>query len=289
MREEQDILNKIEAEISTFTRAHKKVASYILMNPMQVAFSTVDQIAHAIGVSTTTVVRFTMTIGYTGFAEFQKKLRNVMQDRTQPASRLESNYMSGGGKQDHLTKAVQMQLNNIEELVQKVNLADVNKAADIILHARKNFIFGTRSGNCVAYYLEHNLNRIVYNVIQLAGASGSLPEYLMQIDTKDVLIVTSMPRYVKEAVTIGRIAKERGAQLIVISDGVLSPLYGLADIFFGVPHKSNDFHNAMTPSIFLCELIIDAITYRNKEKLETNLHMAEEFMHRLNRDTFCKG
>ena len=67
-----DILSKISEEFHTFTHSQKTVANYVVENTNTLAFSTLDDFALQIGVSTTTVIRFARALGYNGYSGYAK-------------------------------------------------------------------------------------------------------------------------------------------------------------------------------------------------------------------------
>ena len=72
---QNDLLKKIETLIPNMTSAQKKVADLILSDSFGAAFSTIDKLAHASGVSTASVIRLANAVGYNTFSEFQEDLK----------------------------------------------------------------------------------------------------------------------------------------------------------------------------------------------------------------------
>ncbi|UOQ91907.1 hypothetical protein MUO14_15475 [Halobacillus shinanisalinarum] len=91
-----NLLVNLKERISELTITQRKVADYILQNPSEVAFLTVDQLARKVGTSTTTIMRLTFTLGYTGYSQFQKGLQAILRNRTAPHTRLETNLKDMG-------------------------------------------------------------------------------------------------------------------------------------------------------------------------------------------------
>ena len=283
-----DILQHLEHASESLTRSQKKVANYIICNPVKAAFATIEEIADTIGVSTTTVVRLAISLGYSGFADFQKALEEIVQTRSQPFIRFEANYENRNSDEGEqlLSDIINLNMQNIEETIRNLNRDKLFKAIDSIENAKRVFVYGTRSGAGIANYLEHNINRILQNVNPLSDLNGRLPDNIMKISQGDTLIAIAMPRYVEEVILVTKIAKERGATVIGFTDGYWSPLIETADISFLVPCKSNDFHNAMTSTMFLSEVLISILAYKNSNKVKNNLFEVENIMKQLNRKTF---
>ena len=67
------------------TKTQKIIAEYILDNASDACFMTSTEIALKLGVSESSVIRFSRTIGFSGFIDFQKALRKDYQDKVSPA------------------------------------------------------------------------------------------------------------------------------------------------------------------------------------------------------------
>ena len=65
----------IAHRFDTYTKSHRAVAGFISENYDESAFMTLEQLAAAAGVSTTTVVRFAKDLGFPGYSEMQNALR----------------------------------------------------------------------------------------------------------------------------------------------------------------------------------------------------------------------
>jgi len=86
---------QLKSKVSELTESQRKVADYIIKNPVDVAFLTVEQLAGLVGTSTTTIMRLTFKIGYSGYSEFQKGLQEILRNRADPNTRLEANLKDG--------------------------------------------------------------------------------------------------------------------------------------------------------------------------------------------------
>jgi DNA-binding MurR/RpiR family transcriptional regulator len=66
---------KIREYYEHLSRSYRKVADYIMSNYYEVSFLTAAQLAYAVGVDTTTVVRFSQRLGYNGYPELLHDIR----------------------------------------------------------------------------------------------------------------------------------------------------------------------------------------------------------------------
>jgi DNA-binding MurR/RpiR family transcriptional regulator len=66
---------KIREYYDHLSRSYRKVADYIMSNYYEVSFMTAAQLAYAVGVDTTTVVRFSQRLGYNGYPDLLNDIR----------------------------------------------------------------------------------------------------------------------------------------------------------------------------------------------------------------------
>ena len=74
MAEKDDFLSRINEHFSHLSKGQKLIASYVIDHYDLAVFMTAAEIAEAVGVSESTVVRFAVSVGYSGFPEFTRAL-----------------------------------------------------------------------------------------------------------------------------------------------------------------------------------------------------------------------
>jgi len=70
-------LNIIEEKIkkTVLTKTEKKIADYFLENMNNLCLKTATDLASAIKVSDTSIIRFIRMLGFAGYSEFHKKMK----------------------------------------------------------------------------------------------------------------------------------------------------------------------------------------------------------------------
>ena len=76
------------------TKTQKIIAEYVLDNASEACFMTSTEIALKLGVSESSVIRFSRTIGFDGFMDFQKALRKDYQNMQRNYVFLEEDVLS---------------------------------------------------------------------------------------------------------------------------------------------------------------------------------------------------
>jgi len=270
----KNVLQVLEAGLGELTEAQKKVADYILKNPTDAAFLTLDQIAGIVQTSTATVMRFAFQLGYSGYSEFQKDLQELLRNRVAPSIRLETNVKFG--KADNLLfSCAEMQINNVKATVEYLSEELVTQVVDLLFAARNIYVVGLRLSHSVAHYLSQGLGRIMGNSELLVPDSDRLANRLLQLSADDVVILVSFPRYARRVVEIAQVVKKRAAKVIAITDGYHSPLAAHANIVLPCAFSSLGFHDSMLGAMFLADFLITAVALKDPDQTKKRLESME--------------
>ena len=84
-----DLMNRINRSYSKLSKGQKMLANYISDNYDKAVFLTASKLGSIVGVSESTVVRFSMVLGYKGYPEFQKALEEMVRNKLNSIQRME--------------------------------------------------------------------------------------------------------------------------------------------------------------------------------------------------------
>ena len=192
-----ELLNVIESRMDSFTKSRRKIAVFIKENLDKAAFYTAAAMSNGIGVSESTIVRFAMELGYEGYPEMQKAIRELIKNKLTAAQRLEvaSDRMD---EKNLLRSVLAADSRNIKETLGMINNEDFDNAVDLILAAKTIYILGVRSSSALAGFMGFYFNLIFDNVRLVNTTSASeIFEQMINVSTEDVVIGISFPRYSK--------------------------------------------------------------------------------------------
>ncbi|RXT03925.1 MurR/RpiR family transcriptional regulator [Ammoniphilus sp. CFH 90114] len=260
----------LKNKISELTASQRRVADYIIQNPMDVAFLTVDQLAGLVGTSTTTIMRLTFSLGYSGYAEFQKGLQELLRNRAAPQTRLEAN-IKDLNKSDLWLRCAETQINNIHMTVEMISSETLDKTVDMIASASRIYCTSVRSGLPVGQYLTHGLNRLLGNCDLIIADQADWIDEVISLTSSDIVIAISFPRYAKRIVDFVSIAKEKEAKVISITDSFSSPLVKYSDVILPCTSRSLSFHNSTIASMFVVDYLISALAINYSDRTKHRL------------------
>lgn len=120
-RNYDDLMNKIQNNLSTFSKGQRLIAKYIIEHYDKAAFLTASKLGSTVGVSESTVVRFATELGYAGYPQLQKALQEMIRNKLTAVQRMEvtSDRM---GDQDILRSVLSSDIDKIRRRWMKFDL-----------------------------------------------------------------------------------------------------------------------------------------------------------------------
>ena len=76
--EAQDLMAIIHTKFPKLSKGQKLISEYILKNYDKAAFMTAAKLGSSVGVSESTVVRFAIELGFSGYPSLQKSLQELI-------------------------------------------------------------------------------------------------------------------------------------------------------------------------------------------------------------------
>lgn len=224
MAENSDILTKINDSYSRLSKGQKLIATFVTDHYDMAVFMTAAEIAKAVGVSESTVVRFAVCVGYDGFPEFSKALEIWYKSKMNTISMMGDKY-GKASQSDLLNSVLRSDMEKMEDTIANLDVEAFEMAVDIILNARKVYVVGLRTCEPLADFLHFYLNMIRPDVYILKTTSASeMFEQMIRIGEEDCIIGISFPRYSMRTLKAMEFANDRNAKVITITDSIHSPM-----------------------------------------------------------------
>ncbi len=269
-----NIKNKIDFYYDSLSKGQKKIASYIKTNYEKSAFMTAAELGNAVGVSESTVVRFAAQIGFEGYPELQKNLREMLKSRLTSVQRMETARKSDGVS--YIDYALTADADMIKKTLEKVSREAFSGSVEAINSARKIYILGVRSAASIAGFAALYMG-FLYDVVLIDTSSTSeMFEQMLRIDGNDLLIAFSFPRYSSRTVNAIKFARSRGAKIISITDSEMSPIASLATYLLLAESSMVSFVDSLTAPLSLVTALIAASADRKQDEIHNKLEELEK-------------
>ena len=214
----------IAAQEASFSKGQRRIAQYVVEHYDEAAFMTAQRLGEVVGVSESTVVRFAAELGLDGYPELQKAVQEMLRSRLNTLQRIEVSRMRMT-ESEVPDRVMAYDIANVRQTLEELPREVFEAATEALAGAKTVYIFGAGSCRALAGFLAHYLRLLLKNV-HLISASGEAEifEELLRIGEKDALIGVSFPRYSTRAVKTLHFARDRGAQVIAVTDSQLSPV-----------------------------------------------------------------
>lgn len=268
------VIEKIKLSYPTLKGAKKKFFEFVIANPETAAFMNIEIIASESGVSASTITRASTEIGLRGFPELQEQLRQELKRQFAPRQRFEQMHLSSNDS--CAIESIKKDLYNINLMMENLPLDQMQKVSDSIINARKVFVTAFRSSYCMGFAFAHFLSYMRDNVFLVTAKENRIPEQLLDVTDKDVLVAISFPRYSKLTSSIQHYVKDKGSKTIAITDSSLSPISLEADFSFHLPYESSSFFISFAPTLVFINSLITRTSLNSKKDLPERLEMINQ-------------
>jgi len=265
------LLRTIEDMTPHFSKGQKKIAAYIFENYDKAAFMTASKLGREVGVSESTVVRFAAEVGFEGYPQFQRSLKELIKRNLNAVQRVRvTDEQIGEG--DVLSKVLNMDIDTVKKTDQAIDIKDFNEAVDRILDAKRIYVMGMRGAYSLSSFINYYFNMLFDNVTLVRGDSNAdVFEQIIRIGEGDVILGISFPRYSKKTVRALQYAKDRGATVISITDSEKSPIAALANVVLYAKSEMISFVDSLVAPMSLINALIVTLGQRRHEQLYETL------------------
>jgi DNA-binding MurR/RpiR family transcriptional regulator len=251
----------IQARLGECSPAERRVGRALLAAYPSAALETIAALAERAGVSGPTVLRFVVRLGFRGYPEFQKAMRDELDERnTSPLSAYAAGVPVQGGP---VERAQQMLPKAVEATLAELPAAEVEAAVRLLADTRlRVFAHGGRFSALLAQYL-------VLHLIQVRGNSRMLPSgpveragVLADLGRRDLLVLFDYRRYEQPTLELAQAAKSRETKIVLVTDRWLSPIASIADVVLPTRVDSPSPYDSFVPSLAVLEALIDGVITR---------------------------
>ncbi len=265
------LMRTIEEMMPHFSKGQKKIAAYIFENYDKAAFMTANKLGREVGVSESTVVRFAAALGFEGYPQFQRSLKELIKRNLNAVQRVRvTDEQIGGG--DVLSKVLNMDIDTVKRTDQAIDIKDFNQAVDYILDAKRIYVMGMRGAYSLSSFINYYFNMLFDNVTLVRGDSNAdVFEQIIRIGEGDVILGISFPRYSKKTVRALQYAKDQGACVISITDSPKSPIAGLSDVVLYAKSEMISFVDSLVAPMSLINALLVTLGQRRHEQLYNTL------------------
>lgn len=271
-----DILTVLQENSPSFSKGQRRIAQYIVESYDKAAFMTANRLAKTAGVSESTVVRFAVELGYDGYPSMQKAMQEMVLNRLTSVQRIEV-ANDRIGDRDVLSLVIREDIEKLRRTDETLDRSQFNAAVDAILNARRIYILGVRSVAPLANFFGYYLNYMFPNVHIVTGLGASeMFENIVGINSQDVLIAFSFPRYSVSTTKGAQYCRTTGASVIGITDSSRSPLGSVCDYVLTAKSDMVSLVDSLVAPLSVVNALLVELASKREKELHATLESLEE-------------
>jgi DNA-binding MurR/RpiR family transcriptional regulator len=256
----------IQKQADRLTPSEQRLVTAVLAQPRQSALATVTDLAREAGVHEATVSRLARKLGYTGYAAFRSALQTEFLPTEETATRLQRS-LQAAAQSGVLATLVAEETAALSNLVSHIEEAQVGKAAELLIGARRLYIFGRGNAEALALMMAKRFRRFGRDVYLLTGDARSLAEGALGMGVGDVLLVYALRRAPRPYTALVEHARAAGATVVAISDTLGPMLVPAPDMVLAAPRSSDvDSFQTLTVPMAISNAIVLAAGAREETK-----------------------
>lgn len=244
-----------------FTKSEFKIHQYIFSNPEKVIYHSLTELSEACGVAEATVLRFFRKLGYKGFQDFKLLFAQEQTSETLP----DNNSSYKEKVKSNMIQALENTYEVIDEKELESSIIAISNSVDVV-------IFGIGASGIAALDMQNRLMRIGKNVQVIIDSHFQLMR-ATTLNSNSVVIAISLTGGTKDIVDSVKIASEKGAKIIAMTNYVKSPLTKFANHILLGSAKEHPLDSGSLVSkisqLYLIDLICTGLSLSQIERAQT--------------------
>ena len=235
------------------TPSDQKIARALLANYPLAGLATVAELSDAAKVSPPSVVRFVKRLGLSGHAAFQQRIQAEIEGTLTERASLQPARSVAAHLPEYATRYADALTHEIDATLQRVQPIELAGAVRLLADSRLRVL--VLGDACNAHFVTAFHRRLF---AMRPGCQSLDPDPLLRTDAlmhvskNDVIVAFDHGHAAETTEAFCRLARERGAQLILFTDVADSALSALARYVFATAAGTS----SMVPTACLSEIVL---------------------------------
>jgi DNA-binding MurR/RpiR family transcriptional regulator len=270
---------RIRRNMETLTPSEKRAAHTLLHSYPFAGLETVSEYAARASVSAPSILRFVARLGFSGYAEFQRVLRNELEAQHEdPVSKALSRTGADHERPDHqvFRRVAEKFQENVQATIDNIVPAEINAVISLLADEKRIVsIYGGQFTGVYAQYLAVHLRMLRQNIAVLENRFWK--DRILDVSRRHILVVFDIRRYDSEALEIAKAARKSGASVVLVTDEWMSPIASEALHILPAHIRTGQNWDSTAGILLICETIITAVTLELWPKAKERLIAMEQY------------
>lgn len=225
----------VQAKIDELSPAERTCARTLLADYPGAGLASASELARRARTSTPTVLRFAARLGFASYKVFQQRLRDEVSTESSPVQR-SARAWSAGPNDNPFSVTVGSRSALCAQVVGHVPEAEFTAAVSLLAGRPKGVLV---AGGYFTHHLAHLFADQLMQIIPGVTFAGEplrhdVSRYL-DLRKGSVVVLLDFRRHEVAATRVAKLARSRGAKVIVVTDQDLSPSVQYADVALPIP------------------------------------------------------
>lgn len=271
---DKNVYAAIQSQYSTLSKVGKRIADYILADPVHITSISIQQMAAELDIAESSIIRFCKIVGCAGFSEVKlllakyspKSVRTIFEDlsETDSISTISESVFSRN-------------IDTLERALQLLDFEKIEQAVGVLSRAENILILGVGASGTIAEDFYIRLMRIGIRAVSLTDS------HLMQIQASQcgpdtAVIAISHTGKTREIVSAVRTARECGAPTIGITGYPDTPLKEVSNICLELYSPEQLFVSPRVAQFSLIDTLYVSLAIRRKDSVVQNIERMNEVL-----------
>lgn len=271
---DKNVYAAIQSQYSTLSKVGKRIADYILADPVHITSISIQQMAAELDIAESSIIRFCKIVGCAGFSEVKlllakyspKSVRTIFEDLSETDSipTISESVFSRN-------------IDTLERALQLLDFEKIEQAVGVLSRAENILILGVGASGTIAEDFYIRLMRIGIRAVSLTDS------HLMQIQASQcgpdtAVIAISHTGKTREIVSAVRTARECGAPTIGITGYPDTPLKEVSNICLELYSPEQLFVSPRVAQFSLIDTLYVSLAIRRKDSVVQNIERMNEVL-----------
>jgi len=212
------IVKQLENMKKKLHDSNRLIAQYIIENPERVGYLTATALSRILGISSSTVVRFTQQLGFKGFTEFKRRLLKEMGLVTPFDLLLDYVKTHSKEKDEWVDEIFEKEIEIIKRTRTNLDMKSFNKIITLIENAPRVVITAASIAKVLADRLAIILRCVKIPAYPVEASELYLLRQTLIGSKDDLYIVVGLEKAPREVIKIVNWLKRQGLKVVAIAD-----------------------------------------------------------------------
>lgn len=224
-----DLISRHSAKL---TEADTRLLDVMVRDPIRAAMENGKEVSFRAGVHPASAVRLARRLGFKGYPEFRAFLQSNLvegQGEFEAAGARIAARLARAEEGQLLSSVLDSEVAALEALRASCADADIRAFSQVLLPARRIFVFSSSHGEALSHLIAMRLRRSGYDAMDLAAEQTRIWEYLAGMGKGDVLWLIALRKTGDLLHELRALAAERGAAVLSLRDPRSAPFEPAAE------------------------------------------------------------